>query len=146
MWEPPCAALKDISSIQGITRILTSGHATPRVYEPASLERLVALAKAAPARALSDSPRKEGCNDIGDVELRIVPGSGISQHTISRVFDVLGELVDEYHMSGGSWVDGRTRVEGGEEFQMGPQGHDRSVWKTDADQVRGVLQALAKMQ
>ncbi|GAB1518742.1 hypothetical protein RhiTH_001807 [Rhizoctonia solani] len=138
----PNQALKDIANIPGITRILTSGHATPRVYEPASLERLAELV----ASALSSSQQNKGPHNIADATLRIVPGSGINPQTIGQVFSVVGELVDEYHMSGGSWIDRSVRASRGEEFQMGPRGHEQAVWKTDANQVRGVLQALVRMR
>ncbi|KAG8691669.1 hypothetical protein FRC11_013280 [Ceratobasidium sp. 423] len=142
----PNQALKDIASIPGITRILTSGHATPRVYEPASLERLTELVVSALPSTLSTSRQNKGPHNINDVTLRIVPGSGINPQTIGRVFSAVGELVDEYHMSGGSWIDRSTYASGGEEFQMGPRGHEWAVWKTDANQVRGVLRALVKMR
>ncbi|CAE6425273.1 unnamed protein product [Rhizoctonia solani] len=142
----PNQALKDIVCIPGITRILTSGHATPRVYEPASLERLAELVVAAPASTLSNSKQNKGPHNITDATLRIVPGSGINPQTIGRVFSVVGELVDEYHMSGGSWIDRPTHASRGEEFQMGPCGHEWAVWKTDANQVQGVLRALVKMR
>ncbi|CAE6419837.1 unnamed protein product [Rhizoctonia solani] len=138
----PNQALKDIAKIPGITRILTSGHATPRVYEPTSLERLAELV----ASALSTYQPNKGPHHIADATLRIVPGSGINPQTIGRVFSAVGELVDEYHMSGGSWIDGPAHICRGEEFQMGPRGHERAVWKTDASQVRGVVQALAQMR
>ncbi|CAE6522237.1 unnamed protein product [Rhizoctonia solani] len=142
----PNQALKDVASIPGITRILTSGHATPRVYEPASLERLTELVVSVPPSTLSASRQNKGSHNITDATLRIVPGSGINPQTIGRVFSAVGELVDEYHMSGGSWIDKPTHASGGEEFQMGPRGYEWAVWKTDANQVRGVLQALVKMR
>ncbi|CCO27280.1 Copper homeostasis protein CutC [Rhizoctonia solani AG-1 IB] len=138
----PHRALKDIAGIPGITRILTSGHATPRVYEPTSLERLAELV----ASALSTSQQSKGPHHIADATLRIVPGSGINPQTIGLVFSVVGELVDEYHMSGGSWIDRPAHATKGEEFQMGPRGYERAVWRTDANQVRGVLRMLAQMR
>ncbi|KAJ1310992.1 hypothetical protein OPQ81_009500 [Rhizoctonia solani] len=141
----PYQALRDIAIIPGVTRILTSGHATPRVYEPASLERLAKLVEFASASMLSASRQNKGPQNITDAPLRIVPGSGINPQTIGRVFSAVGELVDEYHMSGGSWIDKPSHASG-EEFQMGPRGHEWAVWKTDANQVRGVLRALVKMR
>ncbi|CAE6434545.1 unnamed protein product [Rhizoctonia solani] len=142
----PIQALKDIAGIPGVTRILTSGHATPRVYEPESLEQLAKLVVSAYTSTLSTSQQNKGSYNIADATLRVVPGSGINPQTIGRVFSAVGELVDEYHMSGGSWIDRSTHANGGEEFQMGPRGHERAVWKTDANQVRRVLRALVEMR
>ncbi|CAE6521655.1 unnamed protein product [Rhizoctonia solani] len=142
----PNQALKDIAGIPGVTRILTSGHATPRVYEPESLEQLHKLVVSATTTALSTSQQNKGPPNITGATLRIVPGSGINPQTIGRVFSVVGELVDEYHMSGGSWINRSTHINGGEEFQMGPRGHERAVWKTDANRVRDVLRTLLQMR
>ncbi|CAE7168723.1 unnamed protein product [Rhizoctonia solani] len=142
----PNQALKDIAGIPGVTRILTSGHATPRVYEPESLEQLVKLVASASAPRLSTSQQNKGPHIITDSMLRIVPGSGINPQSIGRVFSAVGELVDEYHMSGGSWINRSTHASRGEEFQMGPRGHEWAVWKTDVNQVREVLRALVKMR
>lgn len=134
-----CAALRDIASVPGITRILTSGHATTRVYEPASLDVLKTLAGSALAL-----PRQKD----DSAPLRIVAGSGISPNTIGPVLSALGNEVNEYHMSGRiPCVDGIARAQVGkvEEFQMGPRAHDWAG-KTDAGQVRGVLKALERMQ
>ncbi|KAG9127280.1 hypothetical protein FRC07_015038 [Ceratobasidium sp. 392] len=136
----PSKALNDIMDIAGITRILTSGHATPRANEPESLERLARL-----ARTLS-SVEKNRQN-----ELRIMPGSGISPHSINSVFSALHPLgVREYHMSGGSWTDGLSEVSArrqGKSFQMGQPGpFEWSVWRTDADSVRAVVDACTKLQ
>ncbi|KAG8709173.1 hypothetical protein FRC08_018500 [Ceratobasidium sp. 394] len=136
----PSKALSDIMGIAGITRILTSGHATPRANEPASLECLSRL-----AQTLS-SAQKDGLN-----ELRIMPGSGITPRSIESVFSALYPLgVREYHMSGGSWTDGLSEVYArrqGESFQMGQPGpFEWSVWRTDADSVRAVVDACTKLQ
>ena len=126
-------------SIPGITRILTSGHATPRAYEPMSLEILTRL-----AQALSSAKKDR------DILLRIMPGSGINVRSIDSVLSALYPIgVKEYHMSGGSWVDGACEVSARREedtFQMGMPGHlEWMVWRTDAASVRAVAEACTKL-
>jgi copper homeostasis protein CutC len=135
-----CAALRDIMTIPDITRILTSGHATPRVDEPASLECLTMLSKAVSS---AQKGRQNG--------LRIMPGSGINLRSISKLFSALNPLgVIEYHMSGGTWTDGLCEVSARrpeKAFQMGlPGPFEWSVWKTDADSVKSVVQACTKLE
>ena len=126
-------------SIPGITRILTSGHATPRAYEPMSLKVLTRLAQAV-ASAKNDR----------DIVLRIMPGSGINARSINSVLSALYPTgVKEYHMSGGSWVDGTCEVSArreGDTFQMGMPGPlEWMVWRTDAASVRTVVEACTKL-
>ncbi|QRW05347.1 copper homeostasis protein CutC [Ceratobasidium sp. AG-Ba] len=136
----PFQALSDIAGIPDVTRILTSGHATPRANEPASLECLARLAQ------MVSSAQKGRRN-----ELRIMPGSGINSLSINSIFSALYPLgVQEYHMSGGSWTDGLSEKSArreGKSFQMGQPGPSEwSVWKTNADSIKAVVDACMKLQ
>jgi copper homeostasis protein len=127
-------------TIPDITRILTSGHATSRADEPASLECLAMLSQ------VVSSAQKGHQN-----ELRIMPGSGINPRSISSVFSALNPLgVNEFHMSGGTWIDGLCEVSArrqGKAFHMGlPGPFEWSVWKTDAYSVKSVVQACTKLE
>lgn len=135
----PFKALEVILGIPGITRILTSGHATPRAYERMSLETLTGLAQAV------SSAKKDR-----DSVLRIMPGSGINFRSIESIFSTLYPIgVKEYHMSGGSWVDGTCEVSARREedtFQMGMPGNlEWMVWRTDSSSVRAVVEACTKL-
>lgn len=126
-------------SIPGITRILSSGHATPRAYEPMSLATLTRL-----VQALSSAKKDR------DTILRIMPGSGINERSIEGIFSSLYPIgVKEYHMSGGSWIGGTCEVSARREadtFQMGMPGHlEWMVWRTDAASVRAVVDACTKL-
>ncbi|KAF7307151.1 Stearoyl-CoA desaturase [Mycena indigotica] len=86
MTPDPSQAFHDIASIEGVTRILTSGH------EPTALEGLETL--------------KSLCRQANK-HLNILPGSGINAATVRRVLEALLPLgLTELHLSGGSWVEG----------------------------------------
>jgi copper homeostasis protein len=75
--------------------------------------------------------------------LNILPGSGINARTIEQVAGVLIPMgVHEFHMSGGSWVNGSMEFRK-ESMGMGVGGPGEwGVWRTSKDEVMNVRRAL----
>ncbi|KAJ7610804.1 copper homeostasis CutC domain-containing protein [Roridomyces roridus] len=124
MTRDPGEALRDVMSIGGVSRILTSGHG-PTVVE--SLDTL---------KGVCQSTQKLA-KDLPWV-LSILPGSGINADTVGAVLDALLPLgVTEIHLSGGSWVESKMahRPVG---LGMGVGEGEWSVWETSQDKVNRV--------
>ncbi|KAF8899048.1 copper homeostasis protein CutC [Infundibulicybe gibba] len=99
-------ALRDIISIGGISRILTSGHAQS---VPDGLPTLARLLES--TRQLTKGEHRA---------LSILPGSGIGPRSIGRILDALRpQGLREIHMSGGSWQDGGMKFQRAESLGMG---------------------------
>ncbi|KAJ7754946.1 copper homeostasis CutC domain-containing protein [Mycena maculata] len=124
MTRDPAEALRDVMSIGGVSRILTSGHGQTVLQ---SLDTLKQLCQT--TRKLTE--------DLPWV-LRILPGSGINPETVGPVLDALlpfGLL--EIHLSGGSWVEsGMVHRQGG--LGMGVGENEWKVWETSEAKVREV--------
>jgi len=110
-------ALKDISEIDGVTRILTSGISPGK----SRIEVLTTLLKAAPPH------------------LSVMPGSGIRVDTAKDLLETLIKYgLQEVHMSGGSWIPGEMvyRREG---LGMGIGGPSEwGVFRTSKEEIKGV--------
>jgi len=125
----PNLHLHGLASIQGITRILTSGFGTTA---PTSLPTLKTLLQQ--TAKLNAERRPQGS------PLTILPGSGINPNTIRTVLaELLPVGLMEVHLSAGGWVDsvvtGEFRKEG---MNMGEWG----VWRTREDVVRRVREIV----
>ncbi|KAF8078932.1 copper homeostasis protein cutC [Lyophyllum atratum] len=122
-------ALRDIKSIGGISRILTSGQGKS---VPGALPTLESLFRA--TRALIEN---EPCG------LTILPGSGINPQTVGPILDSLLPLgLQEIHLSGGHWKEGGMSFKR-EGMGMGTGGAgDWGVWVTDAQIVREVREIV----
>lgn len=73
-------------------------------------------------------------DSAGPLSIRILPGSGINVSTIPVLCKaLLSHGLEEIHLSGGKWVDGRStyRPEG---MGMG----EWSIWRTDEEAIRQV--------
>ncbi|KAF8140555.1 copper homeostasis CutC domain-containing protein [Boletus edulis] len=110
------SAWKTLTEMTGITRVLTSG----RCKDVNSPEALEALAWMFDAARLSST--------------KVLPGSGINISTIPVLCKaLLSHGLDEIHLSGGRWVDGRS-VHRPDGMGMG----EWSIWKTDEEAIRKV--------
>ncbi|KAF8445633.1 copper homeostasis protein CutC [Boletus edulis BED1] len=108
------SAWKTLTEMTGITRVLTSG----RCKDVNSPEALEALAWMFDAARLSST--------------KVLPGSGINISTIPVLCKaLLSHGLDEIHLSGGRWVDGRS-VHRPDGMGMG----EWSIWKTDEEAIR----------
>ncbi|KAL0068635.1 hypothetical protein AAF712_004351 [Marasmius tenuissimus] len=117
MAKDPYQAFRDVASIPGITRILTSGHKTSVVDALDVVRKLVQFSR----------------DESGP---SILPGSGINAQTVEKV---LHELTpSEVHMSGGGWVDAEMEFKR-DGMGMGVGGErDWSIWRTSEAAVRNV--------
>ncbi|KAL4253619.1 Copper homeostasis protein cutC [Abortiporus biennis] len=125
----PNLHLNTLSSIPGITRILTSGFG-PTVHS--SLLTLVNLFQS--AHSLNTARRS------GDNPLTILPGSGINPNTIRDILKVLLPVgLKEIHMSGGRWDESEAKEEfRNNDIDMGGW----KVWRTDEGSVRRVREIV----
>ncbi|KIJ66244.1 hypothetical protein HYDPIDRAFT_109238 [Hydnomerulius pinastri MD-312] len=125
MTPDPKDAFGKLSKIQGITRVLTSGHGQSATSDEA-LETLASLLESA------------RYTPIG-----VLPGSGINASTVPALCKaLLPHGLKEIHLSGGKWVDGASshRREG---MGMGVGGAGEwGVWRTDRDAVRKVRELV----
>ncbi|KAJ7459094.1 copper homeostasis CutC domain-containing protein [Mycena galericulata] len=124
MTRDAAEALRDVISIGGISRILTSGHGQT------VLESLHIL------KELCQTTRKLA-EDLPWV-LSILPGSGINTETVDPILNALLPLgVMEIHLSGGSWVEsGMTHRQAG--LGMGVGESEWNIWETSENKVREV--------
>ncbi|KAL4267930.1 Copper homeostasis protein cutC [Pleurotus pulmonarius] len=119
-------ALRDVLSIGGVSRILTSGHSGTTA--PSSIKTLKSL-----------------CADISNLTVdqpfptTILPGSGVNPDTVGPLLrELLDVGVREVHLSGGTWHDSEMthRREG---FGMGVGGAGEwGIWTTEETKVRQV--------
>ncbi|KAJ3519252.1 hypothetical protein NM688_g9328 [Phlebia brevispora] len=118
MTRDPIEALRDLKSIPGMTRILTSGHGQKA---PSSISVLQKL--------LRESKRV----------LTIMPGSGINPDTIGPLLESLAPYgLKEFHLSAGEWIQSEMtfRPEG---MGMGIGGDGEwGIWRTKEETVRAV--------
>ncbi|KDQ63228.1 hypothetical protein JAAARDRAFT_168823 [Jaapia argillacea MUCL 33604] len=116
-------AFADLSSIDGLTRILTSGLGKSAPSTLPALENLLHLA---------DKQRSKN-------QVVILPGSGINPGTIESILDSLLPLgLREIHLSGGSWMNGGMvfRRDG---MGMGVDGNGEwGIWRTDQQTIRSL--------
>jgi len=122
-------ALRDIESIGGISRILTSGQGKSVLEALPVLESLFRTTK----ELVEDEPWG----------LTILPGSGINPQTAGPILDSLLPLgLQEIHLSGGNWKEGGMLFKR-EGMGMGTGGDgDWSAWVTDAQIVREVREIV----
>ncbi|KAJ7070727.1 copper homeostasis CutC domain-containing protein [Mycena amicta] len=117
MTRDPNEALRDLVSIEGITRILTSGHGQTA---PEALDALKSLCR------------------LTTGGLSILPGSGINSETVRPVLDALLPLgIKELHLSGGGWVGGGMLYRR-DNMGMGSGESEWSIWVTSEAKVRNV--------
>ncbi|KAI0078853.1 hypothetical protein K474DRAFT_1690101 [Panus rudis PR-1116 ss-1] len=123
------SSLQAIVSIDGIHRILTSGH---RTKAPTALPIFRALSQQLPK-----------LNEGRSIPLTIMPGSGINQQTVGPLLEELLPLgLQEVHLSAGGWLPSgmRHRPEG---MEMGIPGEGEwAIWQTDEHSVRAVREAV----
>ncbi|KAI0253268.1 copper homeostasis CutC domain-containing protein [Lactifluus subvellereus] len=120
MTSSAIEAFDQICTIQGVTRILTSGQS---VSAPAGLPVL---------RELLQRMQRTGGPTI-------LPGAGINPGTICHVLDhLLPYGLKEIHLSGGRWVDGGM-VHRPDGMGMGTSAEGQwGVWQTDSNAIREV--------
>jgi copper homeostasis protein len=120
-------AWHQLSKIDGLTRILTSGQGTIATLANSLdvLKNLLDLAK------------------YQDPRIEILPGSGINSSTIGALCQVLLPYgLREVHMSGGCWTDGASiwRRDG---MGMGIGGAGEwGIWRTSASAIRAVKDVI----
>ncbi|KAF7303190.1 Stearoyl-CoA desaturase [Mycena kentingensis (nom. inval.)] len=114
MTRDPGEALRDVASVPGITRILTSGHAATALDGLNTLRGLV---------------RSAGV-------LSILPGSGINGRTVQDVLDALD--IAEVHMSGGGWMEGGMAYRRNGMGMGADEANAWNIWTTSEDSVRAV--------
>ncbi|KAG1813341.1 copper homeostasis protein CutC [Suillus subaureus] len=116
-----------LSKIDGLTRILTSGQGTAAT-SPSSLDVLKDLLDLAKYR---------------DPRIEILPGSGINSYTVGALCQaLLSHGLREVHMSGGCWIDGASiwRRDG---MGMGIGGaNEWGIWRTSASAIRAVKDVI----
>lgn len=122
-------ALRDIESIGGISRILTSGQGKSVLEALPVLESLFCTTK----ELIEDEPWG----------LTILPGSGINPQTIGPILDSLLPLgLQEIHLSGANWKGGGMLFKR-EGMDMGIGGdRDWSAWVTNAQIIREVREIV----
>ncbi|KAG2350759.1 hypothetical protein BDR05DRAFT_44198 [Suillus weaverae] len=124
-------AWHQLSKIDGLTRILTSGQGTTATSANSLdvLKDLLDLAK---------------CQDT---RIEILPGSGINSSTIGALCQaLLPHGLREVHMSGGYWTDGASiwRRDG---MGMGIGGASEwGIWRTRASAIRAVKDAIDSLK
>ncbi|KAG6814145.1 hypothetical protein H0H92_002140 [Tricholoma furcatifolium] len=118
-------ALRDIESIGGISRILTSGQGKTALEALPTIESLFNTTK----ELIDDEPWG----------LTILPGSGINPTSIDSVLDRLLPLgLQEIHMSGSRWVEGDMSFRReGMGMGIGDEG-EWGVWVVDGEKVSEV--------
>ncbi|KAG6841781.1 hypothetical protein C0991_007110 [Blastosporella zonata] len=118
-------ALRDIESIGGISRILTSGQGKR------ALEALSTLASLFRTTKELNGDERWG--------LTILPGSGVNATTVAPILDALLPLgLQEIHLSGSRWFQGGMRFKR-EGMGMGIGGDgDWGVWMVDGEKVSEV--------
>ncbi|KAG9031532.1 hypothetical protein FRB95_002667 [Tulasnella sp. JGI-2019a] len=135
MTSDPFKACETIALINGITRILTSGHAAPKV--PSALPTFAQLQRHLD-HCMKNRVLLHPETHIGVATLKLMPGSGINTDTIAQVVQALHPIgINEYHLSAGVFDDSEVSSNSGEgklEYGMG----DWKVWRTKADIVRDV--------
>ncbi|KAG7099648.1 hypothetical protein E1B28_001474 [Marasmius oreades] len=119
-------AFKDVASIGGITRILTSGQKSTVLDSLDIVKSLLASQSSGDNRAPS-----------------ILPGSGINATTVERV---VAELeTPEIHLSGGRWVQGQMQFRR-EGMGMGiGDNNDWSIWMTSEAAIKEVRNKVDTM-
>lgn len=115
------SALRQLSEIACINRILTSGGAPQAPKAVSALKDLCALRSELLAQ---------------EDHLQIMPGSGLNAQTLPSILRELIPLgLREVHLSGGGWYPGESEFRK-EEMGMGAGGeHEWSVWKTSEEKV-----------
>ncbi|KAG6900523.1 hypothetical protein C0993_009476 [Termitomyces sp. T159_Od127] len=131
MTRDPEEALRDIESIGGISRILTSGQGKTAPEALATLKSLFQATK----ELIKEKPWG----------LTIIPGSGINPATITPILDALLPLgLQEIHLSGSRLIDGGMsfRREG---MGMGTGSvGDWGIWMVDGEKVSEVREIADK--
>jgi copper homeostasis protein len=134
---PTITALDAISTIHGITRILTRCVPSRHLND----------SDVAPSRSGQSASAPEGVHVLRELLQRsqtgrgptILPGAGINPGTVRDVLDSLMPYgLNELHLSGGRWVDGRMvhRCAG---MGMGASAEQEwNVWLTDGVAIREV--------
>ncbi|KAG2062247.1 hypothetical protein BDR06DRAFT_924434 [Suillus hirtellus] len=124
-------AWHQLSQIDGLTRILTSGQGTTAT----SANSLDVL------KDLLDLAKHQ------DTRIEILPGSGINSSTVGALCQaLLPHGLREVHMSGGHWTDGASvwRRDG---MGMGVGGASEwGIWRTNASAIRAVKDAIDSFQ
>ncbi|KII93603.1 hypothetical protein PLICRDRAFT_171335 [Plicaturopsis crispa FD-325 SS-3] len=122
-------ALRKVSSIHGITRVLTSGHAQKAHTAVPQL-----------ASHLQNASRL--AQHEGRPPVSILPGSGVNDSTVHILLtELYAHGLQEIHLSGGAWEDGQMdyRPPG---FDMGVGPGEWGVWKVREDTVGSVRRAV----
>ncbi|KAG2044406.1 copper homeostasis protein CutC [Suillus americanus] len=120
-------AWHQLSKIDGLTRILTSGQGTTAISANSLdvLKNLLDLAK------------------YQDPRIEILPGSGINSSTVGALCQaLLPHGLREVHMSGGCWIDGASiwRRDG---MGMGMGGASEwGIWRTSTSAIRAVKDVI----
>ncbi|GJJ13363.1 hypothetical protein Clacol_007615 [Clathrus columnatus] len=121
MTRDPLEAIKDIDSIGGIDRVLTSGHGPSA---PHNIDMLTAMAKL----SLSlPSP------------ITILPGSGINPTSVHIIVQCdWWKSFGEIHMSAGRWLDSPMKFRK-EHMSMGAgENKDWQIWRAEENAVKQV--------
>ncbi|ORY33462.1 copper homeostasis protein CutC [Naematelia encephala] len=122
-WEQ---AIKDVWSIPGITRILTSGHARTAPQGAQQLNHLITWVSAAHER------------DPGRGRLTILPGSGIGPTTISEIKERTPNLHEVHLTASSAVVLSDTEINRrGEELGFGNE-----AWAMDGLKLRSVWEVV----
>jgi len=126
-------ALHDISSIGGITRVLTSGQGKSAATALQTLEDLILA-----TRDIAEKGGRPGG------PLTVLPGSGINPSTVPKVLSALLPVgLREIHLSGGHWEESGMlfRREG---MGMGVGGEGEwGVWRAEGQTIAKVRALVA---
>ncbi|KAH9923630.1 copper homeostasis CutC domain-containing protein, partial [Fomitopsis serialis] len=128
-------AFEDARKIPHISRVLTSGH-EPKCTSPAALANLSSL-----FRAMHEDEPQHQPHTL--YRFNILPGSGVSPHTVRSVLlELLPLGLNQIHMSGGRWVPGEAqyRKDG---MGMGVGEGEWAVWRTNEEYVREVVEIIS---
>ncbi|EJC98739.1 uncharacterized protein FOMMEDRAFT_149095 [Fomitiporia mediterranea MF3/22] len=144
-------SLHTLSTILGITRILTSG-GKPTVSE--GLASLVNLCTSLENqnRTLESSTTLTSPSSLPQrqTRLEIMPGSGLNAHTLPPILYILrpfisSGIIRSIHMSGGSFVEsGVLHRPEGMGMGVGDAG-EWGIWRTNEEKVRAVREVVDKM-
>jgi len=127
MSRDPISAFRDIATIPGITRVLTSGHGQTAV-SPSSLVVLLQL--------LQDT--KQLSLENARPAITILPGSGIKPTTIQTLLETLLPAgLQEIHLSAGGWTKSEMQYRR-EDMGMG----EWEIWRTDERTVAQIRQII----
>ncbi|KAH8102409.1 copper homeostasis CutC domain-containing protein [Cristinia sonorae] len=120
--------LRQLVTVQGITRILTSGRGSSAPSSTQTLRRILQT-----SHTLNIQCRAPG------VPLNILPGSGVNPDSVGQLLrDLLPVGLKEIHLSGGSWCEGGMLYRK-ENMGMGLGGPGEwGIWRTSESVIREV--------